>query len=79
MTRKDFTGIAAILLANRPSYGTDSPAACARWNRTVEAFVILCKRDNPNFNRGLFWRACNYPCQNELPTSDLEESAQTDR
>lgn len=68
MTRKHFKALAAALLSSRPP--TDDPQSprdlehfelqSLQWRADVRAVANVCSLDNPNFDYGVFYTACNY-------------------
>jgi hypothetical protein len=63
MTKKHFAAIAELIRAEVDALGCDSPThPFVREHRTAvriaEGIADLCARENPNFDRGRFLRAC---------------------
>lgn len=67
MTRKHFQAIADTLASLRPIPCESSSerqrgieiGRAHQWETAMEAMADMCARENPRFDRGRFFRACN--------------------
>ena len=60
MTRKDYILIAAALRRANPQHleGNNREFAIIVWTRAVESICDALSTDNPRFDRGRFYAAC---------------------
>lgn len=63
LTKKNYVLIADVLRINRPGEGLSGlelADALRRWRKVVRDLASEFQRDNPNFKKETFYRACGY-------------------